>query len=186
MPCRQLLRSRELRLTLAKAWLMSLAHYFYNLFKNVKINSKKLDCLTVFCCQRSCCIGVEHSCTLVLTIKKISFNHQTRVQHVTVLPSKSRPEPLSHILSVGMLPYIQSPLKIRPKSFALNYCANAPYYHPGLWIGRHHPSGPQMIGLLCLWSLSEVNWGGSLHLSLLLRPNAGSLSSTVLKESPFD
>ena len=185
MPFRQLLRSRSLRLTLARSWLRSLAHYFYNLFKNVKINSKKLDCLTVFCCQRSCCIGVEHSCTLVWRLKK-AFNYQVEYNMFAVLPSKSRLEPLSHILSAGMLPYIQSPLKIRPKSFALNYCANAPYYHPGLWIGRHHPSGPQMIGLLCLWSLSEVNWSGSLHLSLWLQFNACSLSSTVLKESPFD
>ena len=145
-----------------------------------------VDKWRALCCQRSCCAGVEHSCTLVLTIKKISFNHQTRVQHVTVLPSKSRPEPLSHILSVGMLPYIQSPLKIRPKSLALSYCANAPYHHPCRSNRSQPPFRTAEDRIILLVVPKQSYWSGSLHLSLLSRPNAGSLSSTFLKESPFD
>lgn len=130
MPFRQLLRSRELRLTLAKTWLMSLTHYCFNLFKNVKINSKKLDCLTVFCCQRSCCIGVEHSCTLFWRLKK-TFNYQ--VEYNMLQFCRRRVDRSHYHISYQLvcLSYTQSPLKIRPKSLALSYCANAPYYHPG-------------------------------------------------------
>jgi len=36
----------------------------------------------------------------------------------------------SHILSVGIVTYTQSPLKIRPKSFALSYCAKCTVLPP--------------------------------------------------------
>ena len=84
------------------------------------------------------------------------------------------------------LSYTQSPLKIRPKSLALSYCANAPYHHPCRSNRSQPPFRTAEDRIILLVVPKQSYWSGSLHLSLLSRPNAGSLSSTFLKESPFD